>query len=453
MINTLFLPELREMISEGNERDLREFCTALNPARTAEYMEGLTADEAWKVLLSADPPLRAEIFSYFEWERQLELLHTQDPSQLAELMAEIAADDRVDLLQELDDTERADQILQYLSAADRRDTLRLQSYPEGTAGALMTTEVAKLPERLSVRGALESLSRQAEELETIYYLYIVDDDNQLRGVVSTRQLVSSIGKPEIRLAELMETDVVTAEVTEDQESVAQKVAHFNLLAIPVVDSSRKLVGIITHDDVIDVLREEMTEDVQMIAGVTPLEEGYLETNLLTLSWKRGLWLTVLFFTALLTAFALRNYQSEFVQFAWLAWFVPLIISTGGNSGSQSATLIITALSSGNITVKDWARIVFRECLTGLLLGGGLSIVGLAVAMILAPSPTDAVVIPITILLVVSVGTIVGSMLPLIFKRLGLDPAIMSNPFVSGLIDIIGIVIYINVARCWLGSPG
>ncbi len=448
MINTLFLPELREMLQEGNQRDLAEFCTALNPGRTADYMEGLESSEAWQVLLAAEPAVRAEIFSYFDWERQLEILHTQDPSQLAELMAELPADDRVDLLQEVDDPQRAEQILAHLSVADRRDTLRLQSYPEGTAGALMTTEVAKLPERLTVRGALEALSRQAEELETIYYLYIVDDDNQLRGVVSTRQLVSSIGKPDIRLAELMETDVMTVEVNEDQEAVAEKVAKYNLLAIPVVDNSRKLVGIITHDDVIDVFREEMTEDVQRLSGVAPLEEGYLQTNLLTLSWKRGLWLTVLFFTALLTAFALRGYQDEFASFVWLGWFIPLIISTGGNSGSQSATLIITALSSGDISVSDWSRIVIREWLTGLLLGGGLALVGFIVALALAPQPRDAMVIPITILLVVSCGTVVGSMLPLIFKKLKLDPAIMSNPFVSGIIDIVGIFIYLNVAR-WI----
>ena len=449
MVNTLFLPELREMLANENKRGLGEFCTALNPARTADYMEGLAADEAWMVLQTADIPLRAEIFSYFEWDRQIELLRSQDPAQLAKLMAQLAADDRVDLLQELDDQARVDEILAFLSVTDRRDTLRLQSYPEGTAGALMTTEIARLPERLTVRGALEELSRQAEDLETIYYLYVVDDENRLRGVVSTRQLVSSLAKPELRLGDLMETDAIVAEVTEDQETVAEKVAKYNLLAIPVVDSSRKLLGIITHDDVMDVMVQEMTEDFQRISAVAPLEEGYLETNLLTLSWKRGSWLTVLFFGALLTAFALKRYGNELEAFVWLGYFIPLIISTGGNSGSQSATLIITALSTGDITMSDWMKVIFREWLMGLMLGGGLAVVGFLIALLLAPTWKAALVIPITILLVVSCGTIVGSMLPLIFKRFGLDPAIMSNPFVSGIIDIVGILVYINVARILL----
>jgi magnesium transporter len=446
MVNTLFLPELREMLADGNASGLAEFCTALNPARTADYMEGLTADEAWQVLQHAEAPWRAEIFSYFEWDRQLELLRSQDSAQLADLMAQLAADDRVDLLQELDDQQRVDEVLAYLSVADRRDTLRLQSYPEGTAGALMTTEIAMLPERLTVRGALEELSRQAEELETIYYLYVVDDEQRLRGVVSTRQLVSALAKPDLRLGDLMETDAIVAEVDEDQETVADKVARYNLLAIPVVDSSRKLLGIITHDDVMDVMVQEMTEDFQRISAVSPLEEGYLETNLLTLSWKRGTWLVVLFFGALLTAFALKSYGGELQHFAWLGWFIPLIISTGGNSGSQSATLIITALSTGDVKLTDWIRVIFREWLMGLMLGGGLAMVGMGIAILLAPSPHDALVIPITILLVVACGTLVGATLPLIFKRLGLDPAIMSNPFVSGIIDIVGILIYINVAR-------
>jgi magnesium transporter len=449
MVNTLFLPELREMLATGNQHDLKEFCTALNPARTADYMEGLTAKEAWQVLQHAETHLRGEIFSYFEWDRQIEILTSEDPSDLAKLMAELPADDRVDLLQELD-PQRSDEILAGMGVSQRRDTQRLQSFPEGCAGSLMTTEVVRLPEKLTVRGALEELSHQAEHFETIYYLYIVDDEERLRGVVSTRQLVSSIRKPDSRLAELMETDIITVNVMEDQESVAQKVAKFDLLAIPVVDDSQKLLGIITHDDVIDVVREAMTEDVQRIAAVAPLEEGYLQTNLLTLTWKRGLWLTVLFFAALLTAFALRRYEAEFEKYLWLYLFVPLIISTGGNSGGQSSTLIITAMSSGNVRLSDWTRVISRELWTGLLLGSGLAVFGLLVAFFLAPSPRDALVIPVTILLVVGSGTLAGAILPLTFKRLGLDPAIMSHPFVSGIVDIMGILIYVNVARIWLG---
>lgn len=445
MVNTLFLPELREMLVTANRGELEEFCSALNPGRTAEFMEGLSDDEAWEVLQFAKPARRAEIFGYFPEDRQLAMLERHAPAEVAQLVEELAADDRVDLLQELPD-ERVQEILPLLSKADRRNILRLRSYEEGTAGALMTTEVAQLEQNLTVREALEELSRQASELETIYYLYVVDKDHLLRGIVSTRQLVSSLGKPTRTLGEMMETDVVTALVTEDQESVAEKVEHFNLLAIPVVDSGRQLLGIITHDDVIDVVREELTEDAQRIAAVAPLEEDYLRINLLTLSWKRGIWLTILFFAALLTAFALRHYEYELEQFTWLVWFIPLIISAGGNSGSQSATLVITAMTCGEVEFADWPRVLARELVVSVVLGACLALFGFFVALFIAPTWWDATVIPVTLLSVIICGCLCGATLPILFKRIGLDPALMSNPFVAGIVDILGIVIYINVAR-------
>ncbi len=449
MINTLFLPELREMLELQQAEELQEFCEALNPGRTAEYMAGLTAGEAWQVLLHASPTLRAEIFEFFDLDHKLAILNDQAPEQVAELLAALPADDRVDLVQELSE-QRVTQLLALLPAEDRRDIRRLQSYAEGTAGALMTTEVAKLDERLTVREAMEELSRQAEHLETIYYIYVVDESERLRGVVSGRQLVSSLGRGSTRLQDLMETDVIVVETSDDQEKVAELVERYNMLAIPVVDKGRQLVGIITHDDVIDVVREELTEDAHRIAAVAPLEEGYLRINLLRLGWKRGIWLTILFFAALLTAIALRQFDTELEKHTWLVLFIPLIISSGGNSGTQSATLVITAMTSGEVRVRDWRIIMMREIVVGLMLGGFLALLGWLVSLAVAPDATSALVIPITVLAVVMSGCLCGATLPLIFKRLGLDPALMSNPFVAGIVDILGIVIYFNVARAVMG---
>lgn len=450
MVNTLFLPELREMLNENNVPELREFCTALHPARTAEFMEGLNRQEAWQVLQFAEPNLRAEIFAYFEYDRQLEMLDQEDERQVAELVTHISADDAVDLLSELPD-QRVDSILALVPAPDRRDIRRLQTFEEGTAGALMTTEAACLDERLTVRQALEKLSRQAEQLETIYYIYVVNETNHLRGVVSTRRLVSSIGKPDRPLSELMDSDIVTVNASDSQKDVTQKVAKYDLLAIPVVDDQRHMLGIITHDDVIDVVLEEATEDVQRIAAVAPLEDSYTRTAILTLTWKRGFWLGILFFASLLTALALRYYEPELEKFAWLVWFIPLVIGSGGNSGSQSSTLIIAAMASGDVKVGNWLSILGREFAMGLLLGSMLGLLGLVPALYLAPSVQAAMVVPFTVLFVVICGTTTGSVLPLIFKRLGLEPAIMSNPFVAGINDILGIMIYVNMARLILGS--
>ncbi len=452
IFSMLYLPELREMLAESDSEGLREFCTALHPARTAEFMEGLTAAEAWQVLQYADPDTREEIFSYFEPDKQLEILQTQDRTEMAELVAELASDDRVDLLHEADDGLVAE-LLPLLPAEDRRDILRLKSYPEGVAGAVMTSDIARLDEELQVREALNELTRQAEELETIYYLYVVDESDHLRGVVSTRQLLSAISRPETRLRELMESDLAVVNVMDDQEEVARKVAKFDLLAIPVVDDEFRLLGIITHDDVIDVMREEATEDAHLIAGVQPLDESYLKTPLLTLSRKRGMWLTILFITALFTAFALQHYEEDTQKFAWLVMFIPLVISAGGNTGTQSATLVITALARGDVKLNDWARIIRRELVMGLLLGGFLAMIGFAAAMVLNRRLISATVVASTLVLVVLAGTLIGSMLPLVFRRLGLDPALMSNPFVTGIIDIMGIVIYMNVAMALIVLTG
>ena len=455
MINTLYLPELRELLAQNNTAELEEFCVALHPARTAEFMEGLSAEETWEVLRHANAANCVEVFIYIERDKQVLIVESQDQAEVAAMIAAMPPDDRVDLLKETDNRIVAE-LLPLIPAEERRDILRLRAYPEGSAGALMTTEFAKLSENLSVGDALGELAHQAEHLETIYYIYVVDDrqDDRLRGLVSARQLVSAMGKPDTRLCDLMERDLIVVNVLDDQEEMAGKVARYNLLAIPVVDEEHRMLGIITHDDVIDVMREEATEDAHRIAGVAPLVESYLDTHLLTLTWKRGIWVTVLFFAALITALVLHRYEQHRAWWPWLVVFIPLVISSGGNSGNQSATLVITGLAAGDINLRDWLHVIWRELLIGVLLGGFLSIIGFIAACILVSQSSlyTAIALAITLLLVVVCGTISGAVLPLLFKRLGLDPALMSNPFVAGIIDIVGIVIYMTVASMLLPAP-
>lgn len=455
MVNTLFLPELREMLAENNVFELKEFCTALHPARTAEFMEGLEAADAWAVLRYADLKLREEIFAYFTHEQQIEIVETQDRTEVAELLADLPADDRVDIMHDLR-PETVEEILPLLPADERREILRLREYPEDSAGAMMTTEVAMVEEDLSVRKAIDELTREAEHLETIYYIYVVDRDLHLRGVVTARQLLTALGKPDRHVGDLMETDLILVNANEKREEVTERVAKYDLHAIPVVDDQRRLVGIITHDDVIDAVRLEAEEDAQRSAAVAPLEEGYLQTGLVTLWWKRGVWLTVLFITAMFTATALQFYEEELATWTWLVIFIPLIMSSGGNSGNQSATLIITAMTSGNVAVRDWRRVLWRELQVGLMLGVMLAGLGFLIAWIQTRNQADVhkhvlwpLVVPLTLVLVVTCGAVSGSILPLIFKRLGLDPALMSNPFVAAISDILAIVIYMTVAMSLL----
>jgi magnesium transporter len=331
----------------------------------------------------------------------------------------------------------------------RRDIFRLQRYPEDTAGSLMTTDFARVGEQTTVEDALGDIARQSTQLETIYYLYVVDPQDHLRGVLSARDLVSSIGRPNARIADLMDTHIVSVDVDEDTEEVADQVAKYDLLAIPVVDDQHRMLGIITHDDVIDVMREQAIEDTQRIGGLAPLEKSYLRVSIPRLTWNRGMWLILLFIGALLTAVTLESYQDGpllSASTAWLVLFIPLVISSGGNSGSQSATLIISALSAGHVTPQDWLKILVRELLQGILLGFLLGAIGYLAALWLGPdNPVHALAVPITVILVVICGTLLGAMLPLIFERIGWDPALMSTPFIAGIIDVIGIVIYMTVA--------
>ena len=449
--NPLYLPELREMLELQNIDEMREFLHALHPARTAEFMEGLSPNEIWQILQHAEMPLRVEIFGFFEEPTQVALIEQGDIDEMAAFIGELPSDDRVDMLNDVE-PEILNELLPKIDADERRDIQRLRSYEEDTAGAVMTTEFARLNKEMTVQEAFEEIARQAAELETIYYLYVVDEQDHLRGLVSARKLVGAMVRPKTKIGDIMQVDLVTVNVHDDQEEVIRKVARYDLLAIPVVDDEHRLGGIITHDDALDVVIEEMEEDAYRRAGVQPLDETYLNTSVLTLSWKRGVWLTILFFGAQLTAILLDGFNWITISVPWLVAFIPVVTSTGGNSGNQAATLIITALSKGEVKLRDWFRIVKRELLVGLMLGGLLATCGFFCVLFIGPenmSASEMSVIPLTLLFVIVNGVILGAMLPLVFSRFGLDPALMSNPFVAGLSDVLGIIIYMKVAQLLL----
>jgi magnesium transporter len=455
MTNTLYLPELREMLAENNAAELREFTVALHAARTAEFMEGLTASEAWAVLQHADEETRAKIFGYFDREKQVEIIETVGRSDIGKLIADLPPDDRVDILKSVK-PEVVEELLPFIPAFDRRDILRLRSYAEGTAGAMMTSSYAKIGEGLTVREALEEIGRQAEDLETIYYVFIVDAHEHLRGLVSARQLLSAIGKPLAKVDDLMERDLVTVEVSDDQERVAQEVARYDLHAIPVVDAERHMLGIITHDDVIDVVSAEASEDVYRMAAVEPMVEHYLEASLRTIWYKRSVWLAWLFLVEMLTLTVLVEFEASIKRIVALTFFVPLCIATGGNSGAQAATLITRAIALGQISPGDWWRVVRHELGIGLALGCTLGLMGFVGGYL---TPADSLggsspllfawVIAQAVTAICLWGTMVGSVLPLAFRQLGFDPAYASSPFVATFVDVTGILILFTLAQTYL----
>jgi magnesium transporter len=442
--NPLLIPELRVMLAEGDAIGLREVGEELHPATVAEFSEGLDDREIWQLLDTVPVGRQAEIFPYYPMPRQVELVKAADRQHLGPLLEWMAADNRDDLLRELD-PELVEEILPLVAKAERHDIRMLLSCPEDSAGALMTTEYASLPADITAGEAVTRLRTQAPNSESIYYIYVLDAERKLVGFVSLRDLI--LAKPTALVSELMQRDPISVRVEEPRERVVEKLARFDFIAIPVVDEHNRLVGIVTHDDVLDAVRQDATDDAQRIAAIAPLGESYLEAALVSMTWKRGVWLTILFATAAITAMVMARSP---ITHAWLIAFIPLVIASGGNSGNQSATLIITALSNGDCKLSDWPRILKRECVLGLLLGALLAMPGYLLALVYAPGPVEALVIPLTIMGVVMMGTLVGSLLPLLFRSIGLDPALMSNPFVSAIVDAVGIVLYTAISLALLG---
>ena len=442
--NPILIPELRVMLAEGDTAGLREVGAELHPATVAEFSEGLDDAEIWQLLDALPVERQAEIFPYYQMPRQVELVKAADRQHLGPLLEWMAADNRDDLLRELD-PELVEEILPLVAKAERHDIRMLLSCPEDSAGALMTTEYASLPADITAGEAVTRLRSQAPNSESIYYIYVLDPERKLVGFVSLRDLI--LAKPTALVSDLMQRDPISVRVEEPRERVVEKLARFDFIAIPVVDDRNRLVGIVTHDDVLDAVRQDATDDAQRIAAIAPLGESYLEAAIVSMTWKRGVWLTILFATAAVTAMVMARSP---INHAWLVAFIPLVIASGGNSGNQSATLVITALSSGDCKLSDWPRILKREFALGLLLGTLLAVPGYLLALVYAPSPTAALVIPLTIMGVVMMGTLVGSVLPLLFRSIGLDPALMSNPFVSAIVDVVGIVLYTAISVALLG---
>ncbi len=459
--NPLLLPEIREMLAEHDDRGLTEVMTELHPVSIAEFAEGLSVDETWELLAHADIYRQAEAFSFFPPHKQDELVSGVGRERMSKLLEAMSHDDRVDLLRRLDQ-EVVDSLLPLVAKADREDIRRLLSYSEHSAGSVMTTDYATLPPDIPVSEAISRVRHEAPHKETIYYIFVLDQDRRLVGLVSLRELI--LAKPAALVSEIMQREVIAVRVDQDQEEVARELAKYDFIAIPVVDEQYRLVGIITHDDVIDVVVEEATEDALRMAGVGAMVEHYLDVPFTTVWRKRSLWLACLFAAELLTFTAMASFQREIDKVTVLALFVPLCISTGGNSGSQAATLITRAMAVGHITPLGWARVLRHELAMGLVLGvtlGGIAFArgALTPASILhGPSSEAAVsrwvmgsVLALAVSIICLWGTLVGSMLPLVFKRLGFDPGYASSPFVATFVDVTGIVIYFSIAKLLLLS--
>ena len=417
-------------------------------------------EDAWFVLSPEDrregfrllPRLEAEeFFLTLGAQDQAQLIAGIPPEERRSWMRLLAPDDAADVIQNFPPAER-DALVALLDARTRQEVRALLAYAEDEAGGLMSPRFARVRADMTADEAIAYLRRQARgQLETLAYVYVLDPDQRLRGVLSFRDLFRLPADHPV--SEAMERDPVTAAEHLDQEDLGRLFAETGLLAIPVVDADGRMKGIVTIDDAVEVVEEEATEDVQRIGGTEPLERPYLQVGFAEMVKKRAGWLGVLFVGELLTATAMGRYEDEIAKAVVLAVFVPLIISSGGNSGSQASTLVIRALALGELRLRDWWRVARRELASGLALGGVLATLGIARVLIGevlfgiygGHAWGLGLTVAASLLGVVLFGTLVGSMLPFLLRRLGLDPASASAPFVATLVDVTGLVIYFTAA--------
>jgi magnesium transporter len=443
-------PELHELLREDPDQ-VRELLEEIHDEDLADLIADLPDDEAAELLARLPTEEAAPIFERLDDERQAAIATELGPESTAQIAVEMSSDERADLIKELPE-EVGGQVLASLEQIDpdaAEEAEQLGQWPEHSAGSLMTTGYVSVTTMMSVSEVIQAIRNKGADAETIYYVYVLAAARRLDGVVSLRDLL--LAEPTQKLGEIVTANVITVPPDQDQEEVAKKLAKYDLSAIPVVDARGTLLGVITVDDVIDVLTQETTEDVQKLAGVEPLDASYFQTTFWTFIRKRATWLVILFVEEFFTGSALRHYDNVIQAVAKLSYYVPLLISTGGNSGSQSASLIIRGLAVGEVKLSDWWRIAGRELAQGLVLGLILASVGIVRVTMWGDGPRFAILIGTTLISIVVMGCVVGSMLPLALRRAGFDPATSSTPFIASLVDVLGIIIYFNVAQLVLSE--
>jgi magnesium transporter len=443
----LLLPDVSEALRTDPQLVI-ELTEEMHPADLADLVAALEHDLARRFIQVVPVDIGASILDELDDETRRALvieLAAEDPSATADLSEEMSPDERADLISELPDETR-EKIMSRMRPGETREVERLLAFEDGTAGRLMTTSFVALRAEFTIEKAIEEVRRVAAEMETIYAAFAVDPNGTLLGAISLRDLVTA--PPGKTVADLMEPHVISAWVDDDEQEVARLIAKYDLLALPVIDRSNKIIGIITVDDVVDVVQEKASDDVQRLGGVSPLEATYFQTSVREFVQKRVIWLVLLFVGGFFTGTAMKGYSGSLDAVKTLIWFVPLIMSAGGNAGSQSASLMIRSLAVGDVLPQDFAKVISRELLIGALLGLSLSVFGIVRALMWKETRTFemALTVGLTLPCVVTAGAVIGSAMPLLLKRMGLDPAVSSTPFIASLSDVLGLVIYFEMAK-------
>lgn len=448
--------QFEAVIRTEDKLQIKDFLNHQNISDVAELVYEFPDFEG-QIIANMSVHRAASVFKILEFPTQKRIMQTLPPNTVASLLNELPADDRTDFLEELP-SNAVRELIKLLDPEERKITLSLLGYPENSIGRLMTPDYVYVYPDNTIEEVFSTIRKYGKDSETINVIYVINKKGELLDDIRIHEFI--LNTPDKKVSELMDSRVISLHAYDDQETASEVFKMNNRVALPVVSKSNKLLGIVTIDDILWVASEEFSEDMQKIGGTAALDQPYLEMPIFRLFKKRVVWLVVLFFGELLTATAMAYFEDEIARAVVLALFVPLIISSGGNSGSQASTLIIQAMAVGEIALQDWWRVMRREIISGLLLGTVLGIIGFLRIFIwhsFAPGlygphwQSIGITVGLTLLGVVLWGTLAGSMLPMILKRLGADPAVSSAPFVATLVDVTGLVIYFSVAYLLLSG--
>lgn len=434
---------MKELLDEKRYKELREILVHTEPADIAISFDEMTERQRALLFRILPKELAAEVFVELDSDTQSNLIEGFSDSELKEVIDELYADDAVDIVEEMP-ANVVKRILRHAEPELRKDINQMLRYPPDSAGSIMTTEYVDLKRDMTVADAFTHIRRTGMDKETIYTCYVIDSNRILLGLVSVKDLLLSDYSRQI--SEIMETDIISVKTTDDQEYAAGLFEKYDFLAIPVVDNENRLVGIITVDDAIDVIQEEATEDIEKMAAITPSDKPYLKTGVFETFCQRIPWLLLLMISATFTGSIITNYQNAFVSYSILTAFIPMLMDTGGNSGSQSSVTIIRGLSLGDIEFRDIFRVIFKELRVSFFCGLTLAAANFAKLMLLDRVGMQiSLVVSITIVCTVMFAKVVGCTLPMVAKKIGFDPAVMASPFITTIVDAVSLIIYFNIA--------
>ncbi|HRO58164.1 MAG TPA: magnesium transporter [Burkholderiaceae bacterium] len=419
-----------------------------HPADIAATLQGIGPSRAWAILKDAPRPRQADVFGYLALDFQASLATIVSHADLAAIFMEMDADDRADLYKKLTDEQR-EALMPALAQAEREDIRQLAAYEEGTAGAVMTSDYASLSPQLYAPQAIEALRHEAPNKETIYRAYVLDADRRLIGSVRLQDLITA--PTGVRVADIMERNTHAIRVHDDVEDAARKIARYDVIALPVIDAQDRLVGIITHDDALDVMEAEATEDFQRLGTVTKLDSSVATATVPMLYRARIAWLMLLVFGNIFSGAGIAHFEDTIAAHLALMFFLPILIASGGNAGSQSATLMVRALATGDIRISDWGRVLGRELGVAVLLGLSMA-AAIAVIGVFRGGRDIAIVIALSMVVIVIVGSMIGLLLPFALSRFRMDPATASTPLVTSIADATGVLIYFSIAKALLSLP-